>query len=47
MMIWGNHNPTMVPDYTNAKLDKNNSLTAVETAVDDKVWLDKAFMERV
>jgi malate/lactate dehydrogenase len=47
MVIWGNHSPTMVPDYTNAKVEKDNSLNTVETAIEDKAWLEKTFMERV
>ena len=47
LVIWGNHSPTMVPDYTAAKLENNGAFSSVETAVGDKAWLEKVFMEKV
>lgn len=47
MIIWGNHSPTMVPDYHNAKVEKDGKLSGVNEAITDAAWLDKTFIEKV
>lgn len=44
MIIWGNHSPTMVPDYQNAVLSKDGHSFPIESAVGDKSWVDKSFI---
>ena len=47
MIIWGNHSPTMVPDYQNAVISKDGHSFPIESAVGDKTWVDKTFIEKV
>ena len=43
LAIWGNHSPTMYPDYTNAQIG-GESLTSV---ISDHEWLDGPFIKTV
>ena len=43
LAVWGNHSPTMYPDYTNATIG-GRPLTSV---IDDKAWLEGPFMKTV
>ena len=47
MIIWGNHSPTMVPDYQNAVVLKDSHTFPLENSVGDKTWVDKTFIEKV
>lgn len=47
MIIWGNHSPTMVPDYQNAVLNHHGHTFPIESSVGDKSWIDKTFIEKV
>jgi len=43
LAVWGNHSPTMVPDFENAKIG-GKVLTDV---IDDRAWLEGEFMTTV
>lgn len=43
MIIWGNHSSTQYPDFYNAKI----SGQAVTDVIQDKAWLEEAFIETV
>ncbi len=43
LAIWGNHSPTMYPDYDNARIN-NQPLTEIIT---DRSWLDGDFLKTV
>ncbi len=43
LAVWGNHSPTMVPDFDNAKID-GKPLTDVIT---DRAWLEGEFLKTV
>lgn len=43
LAIWGNHSPTMYPDFYSAKIKGK----AVTDAISDHVWLKGAFLEMV
>ncbi len=43
LTIWGNHSPTMVPDYANAKI---GGRPATEV-IDDEAWFDDEFIPTV
>lgn len=43
LAIWGNHSPTMYPDFHNATIDG----VAVTEAIADHDWLEGAFLSRV
>src|SRR3989344_6128192 len=43
MIIWGNHSSTQYPDFYNAKM----SGQAVTDVIQDKAWLEEAFIETV
>ncbi len=43
LTIWGNHSPTMFPDFENAKIDGK----PVTSVVSDRNWLETAFMTTV
>lgn len=43
LAVWGNHSPTMVPDFDNAKID-GKPLTEVIT---DRAWLETEFLTTV
>lgn len=43
LAVWGNHSPTMVPDFENAKIG-GKPLTEV---IDDRAWLEGEFMTTV
>ncbi len=47
MVIWGNHSTTQVPDYSNAKVEKNGKVAPVGELITDKAWLEKEFVEKV
>lgn len=37
----------MVPDYHNAKVEKDGKIVTVDTLIKDEAWLDKVFIEKV
>jgi malate dehydrogenase len=41
--VWGNHSPTMVPDFENAKIGGR----AVTDVIDDRAWLEGEFLTTV
>ena len=43
MIIWGNHSPTMYPDYENALLNNQS----VSKLVNDEDWIDSKFIHSV
>lgn len=43
LAVWGNHSPTMYPDFTNAFIDGK----AVSAAIDDDGWLNETFIKTV
>jgi malate dehydrogenase len=43
LAIWGNHSPTMYPDFTNARI---NGQAATE-AITDRAWLESEFLTTV
>ena len=43
LAIWGNHSPTMVPDFANARIDGKPLLEVI----DDQAWLEGEFMTTV
>jgi malate dehydrogenase len=43
LAIWGNHSPTMVPDFENAKIGGR----AVTDVIDDRAWLEGEFLTTV
>ena len=43
MGIWGNHSPTMYPDYTNARIGSQKATEAIS----DHEWLDGPFIKTV
>lgn len=43
LAIWGNHSPTMYPDFTNAKIGGDTA----EMVVGDDEWLDSTFIKTV
>jgi malate dehydrogenase len=43
LSIWGNHSPTMYPDFTNATVDGH----ALSTVVNDDEWLNNGFIKTV
>ena len=43
LALWGNHSPTMYPDFENARIGGN----PVEQVVTDRPWLEGAFLETV
>lgn len=43
LVVWGNHSPTMYPDFENGKI----SGQPIETKIKDRAWLEGAFLEKV
>lgn len=43
LAIWGNHSPTMVPDFANAKIGGK----PLPEVIDDRAWLEGEFMTTV
>lgn len=43
LAIWGNHSPTMYPDFTNAFIGDQT----VETVINDSAWLNDTFIKTV
>jgi malate dehydrogenase len=43
MAVWGNHSPTMYPDFTNARIDGR----PVTDVISDQAWLTESFIPTV
>lgn len=43
MIIWGNHSPTMYPDFYHAKIDRKPAFEVIT----DEAWLKTDFIERI
>ncbi|MBU0550281.1 malate dehydrogenase [Myxococcota bacterium] len=43
LAVWGNHSPTMYPDFTNATINGE----PLEVVINDDAWLNGAFMKTV